>query len=266
MTGGRHAAPRGRSARSVGRGTWVAAAGVSLLVAGAVLGLGGAGIGPFVHHGKPLLAAPAGAEPGPSPTAPALPEPAPSPGTQPFATVRGLHLYLPSDTVVRIGYHEASFPVALALTPLGRCLRDFNRTKFRKPPTTAGADYLVMSSRGRRDAATSAADVALLPGTAVLAPTTGVVTSAKAYRLYGRYRDMRIAIRPDGARGIVVVMIHVDHVAVHRGDRVFAGVTPIGVPRIFAFSSQVNDYIGPGIPHVHIEVNTIGPARHETSD
>jgi murein DD-endopeptidase MepM/ murein hydrolase activator NlpD len=123
-----------------------------------------------------------------------------------------------------------------------------------------------MSSRGRRQAATSAADVALRRGTVVLAPTTGVVTSAKAYRLYGRYRDMRIAIRPDGVRGIAVVLIHVDRVTVRRGDRVFAGVTPIGVPRMFAFSSQVNDYIGPGIPHVHIEVNTIGPARHQASD
>jgi hypothetical protein len=34
---------------------------------------------------------------------------------------------------------------------------------------------------------------------------------------------------------------------------------------VFPFSSQVNDYIGPGIPHVHIEVNTLGPARHEAS-
>lgn len=225
-----------------------------------------AGVGPFAHHGRPLLAAPAGAQPGVASRSPEQAAPPPSPRTAPFAMVRGLTLYLPSKVVVRVGYHEASFPVAIGLTPLGRCLRDFNRTKFTKPPPTAGPDYLVMSSRGRRQAATSAADVALRPGTVVLAPVTGVVTSAKAYRLYGRYRDMRVAIRADGSRGIEVVVIHIDRVVVHRGDRVFAGVTAMGVPRIFAFSSQVNDYIGPGIPHVHIEVNTIGPARHETSD
>jgi hypothetical protein len=31
---------------------------------------------------------------------------------------------------------------------------------------------------------------------------------------------------------------------------------------VFSFRSQVNDYVGPGIPHIHIEVNRIGaPAQ-----
>jgi hypothetical protein len=168
--------------------------------------------------------------------------------------------------VVRVGYHEASFHMALALTPMGRCLRDYNRTKFAKPPATPGPDYLVMSSRGRGTPATTAADVAMPLGTTVLSPATGVITSAKPYRLYGRYFDIRIAIRPDRTNRIEVVVEHVNHVRIHRGDRVFAGVTPLGIPRVFPFSSQINDYIGPGIPHVHIEVNTLGPARHEASN
>jgi hypothetical protein len=167
---------------------------------------------------------------------------------------------------VLIGYHEASYPVTLALSPVGRCVRDYNRTKFRKPAPGPGPAYFVMSSRGRGQPATSAADIALPRGTIARSPVTGVVVVAKPYRLYGRYPDVRIAIRPDAVRGIEVIVIHVDRVRLHRGDRVFAGVTPLGIPRVFPFRSQVNDYIGPGIPHVHIEVNRIGASRHQTTD
>jgi murein DD-endopeptidase MepM/ murein hydrolase activator NlpD len=242
---------------------------VALVVVAFAIGLDITGVAPFGRGGS-LLAPPAGAAPA-SPGTTAVPAPPLSsspPPTQAFASVRGIELHLPAaaERIVEIGYHEASFPVALALAPLGTCVRDLNRTKFAKPRPTSGPDYIVMSSRGRGRPATSAADVAMRRGTTVLAPTTGVVTGAKPYRLYGRYRDVRISIRPDGIAGVEVVVIHVDHVQVHKGDRVLSGVTAIGVPRVFPFSSQVNDYIGPGIPHVHIEVNRLGPARHETSD
>ncbi len=247
---------------------FVLACTAALTVTAVSIGLGITGTGPFGGGGALRLVPPAGAETPPAATPTAPPWRPPTPSTPAFATVRGIVLYLPAgeDRVVRIGYHEASYPVALAMAPFGTCLRDFNRTKFAKPPPTPGPDYIVMSSRGRGQPATSAADVALPRGTTVLSPATGVVTSAKPYRLYGRYRDVRISIRPDGVSGVEVVIIHVDRVLVHRGDRVDAGSTPIGIPRVFPFSSQVNDYIGPGIPHVHIEVNRLGPARHEASD
>lgn len=265
--------PNGDVPRASGgrhRGRFIAFASmVAIAVVAVAIALGVAGAAPFGRAGA-LLAPPAGAATSsPGGTGPSSSPPTPPAQlTQAFATVHGIQLYLPatSDRIVKIGYHEASYPVALALTPLGTCVRDFNRTVFAKPSPTPGPDYIVMSSRGRGHPATSAADVAMPRGTTVLSPVTGVVRSAKPYRLYGRYRDVRISIQPEGLTGIEVVVIHVDRVVVHRGDRVFAGVTALGVPRVFPFSSQVNDYIGPGIPHVHIEVNRLGPARHETSD
>jgi hypothetical protein len=115
-----------------------------------------------------------------------------------------------------------------------------------------------MSSRGRPHPATSAADIAMLPNAAVLAPVTGTVKSVKTYRLYGTYVDLRLAITPTGHLRLRVVMIHVRAVLVHPGDLVYAGVTRVASVRVFPFSSQVNDYIGPAIPHVHIEVKEIG--------
>jgi hypothetical protein len=167
-------------------------------------------------------------------------------------------LYLPAHSPVAVGYHEASLPDALQLAPLGRCTHDFNRTKFVKPGPTAGPDYVVMSSRGRPHPATSAADIAVRPNAAVLAPVTGTVKSVKTYRLYGAYIDLRLAITPSGHARFRVVMIHVRALLVHPGDMVYAGVTRVASVRLFPFSSQVNDYIGPGIPHVHIEVKELG--------
>jgi hypothetical protein len=190
----------------------------------------------------------------------------PVPLTRPFASVHGLRLYLPVPRPALVGYHEASYRVARALSPVGRCVRDYNRTKYKKPPPGPGPAYFVMSSRGRGHPATSAADIAMAPGAVVRSPVTGVVVGTRPYRLYGRYPDVRIAIRPDAVRGIQVIVIHVQRVRIHRGERLFAGVTPLGVPRVFPFRSQVNDYIGPGIPHVHIEVNSFGASRHQTTD
>jgi hypothetical protein len=251
---------------------WGLVAAAAVVLAGAALWVVLPVTAPFAHRGRPIGAPPAGAAPAP-PAGPRLPGKSastpstpPTPHTGRFASVRGLQLYLPASHPVLIGYHEASYGVALALSPSGRCVRDYNRTKFRKPPPGPGPHYFVMSSRGRGRSATSAADIAMHKGTIIRSPVTGVVVGAKPYRLYGRYPDDRIVIRPDAVRGIQVVVIHAQRVRVQRGERVFAGVTPIGVPRVFPFRSQVNDYIGPGIPHVHIEVNKIGASRHQAKD
>jgi hypothetical protein len=210
-----------------------------------------------LHHPQEVLASPGG--PGASASPSVVPSsPAPSPATVAFATVRGLTLYVPALHVVTLGYHEASYPVALAMTPLGRCVHDYNRYKFTKPPPTAGPDFIVMSSRGRPHPATSAVDVAMRAGTVILSPVTGRVASVRHYLLYGRTPDIRLAIWPEGRTKIQVVMEHLTDLRVRRGQQLFAGVTPIATPRILPFSSQVNDYIGAGIPHIHVEVNTYG--------
>jgi hypothetical protein len=177
---------------------------------------------------------------------------------EPMASVRGLTLVVPGIRVKAVAYHEASRARAIALRPRGRCARNANRTKFTPPHATEGPAYLVMSSRGRPHPATSAVDVAMRKGTSVLAPVSGKIVTVKQYDLYGRYRDVKIVIRPSHADHLLVTMIHLDRLQVRKGDVVTAGQSPIGVPRVFPFNSQVNDYIGGGIPHVHIEVKERG--------
>jgi hypothetical protein len=157
-----------------------------------------------------------------------------------------------------IGYHEASLPGALAFRPIGRCAHDYNRTRFACPRPARGPPFIIMSSRGRVDPPTSAVDVAMRPHAVVLSPVTGFVLTARAYRLYGTYPDVEITLAADGSPGLRVLLIHIDRVKVRRGDFVVAGWTPLGRARSFPFGSQVNDYVGVGIPHVHIEVKRRG--------
>jgi hypothetical protein len=180
------------------------------------------------------------------------------PGTPAFARVRGLILYLPAPKPVGVAYHEAFKDAALRLRPLGRCVRNENRTKFNRPAVTEGPDYMVMSSRGRGHAATSAVDVALAEGAVILSPVTGTVASVRRYRLYGAYRDFRVALRPEGHDRLRAIILHVTGLQVMRGSDLVAGVTVIGSVRSFPFRSQVNDYVGVGISHVHIEVKRRG--------
>jgi len=171
-----------------------------------------------------------------------------------FAQVAGLRLIVPSQRFDAVAFHEATYADAMELEPLGRMTHNFNRTKFDPPPTAPGVPYLVETSRGRTNAATSAADV-LLPRTAsVLTPVTGTVMVAKRYKLYGRYPDMRVEIKPQGFPDLRVVIIHLDQVTVVRGDEVSATLTAIGKPRVFPFDSVVNDEVASDDPHIHIEV------------
>jgi murein DD-endopeptidase MepM/ murein hydrolase activator NlpD len=196
-----------------------------------------------------------------APVAPVLVAPGPRPAplqSLPMASIRGITLNVPGSRVVGIGYHEAALRDAMGLHPQGHLARNANRTKFTDPGTTLGPAYIIMSSRGRAHPATSAVDVAMPSGARVLAPVTGKVISVKKYYLYGRYLDYRVDIRPSDNSKLRVVLIHLMQLSIRRLDEVTAGVTPLGQPRTFPFHSQINDYVGAGVPHVHIEVKELG--------
>ena len=192
--------------------------------------------------------------PSPSSIATAPVAPSPPPEGVPFARAKGVTLYLPAPDPPLIGYHEASYSDAATLTPIGRLQKNANRTKFRPPKDERGPRYTVMSSRGRPTPATSAVDVVLPPSSRVRAPVSGVVVQVKPYKLYGKYPDERVEISVDGHPDVHVVMIHLTHVRVARGDRVSATLSVIGEPRVFPFRSETDDYVRGGDPHVHIEI------------
>lgn len=180
-----------------------------------------------------------------------------------LATIEGIDLLVPAHDVVMIGYHEASYGDALGLTPVGRLVGNENTTKYTAGiDALGGADYLVLSSRGRRQGATTAVDIVLAPGVNVISPVSGIVTDVRPYQLYGRHQDTRIEIQPDGAPMLRVVLIHVSGVGIREGDRVMAGQTVLAdEANLFPFSSQVDRYTEPvRYAHVHLEVKPPGGA------
>lgn len=184
------------------------------------------------------------------------------PATALFAGVQQVQLSLPAPEVVRIGYHEASFPNALELTPLGANVDNQNTTKFTAGDASDGPEYLVLSSRGRSNPATSAVDIVLPEGTPVASVVSGEVSEVEPYLLYGRHEDTKIEIVPDGRPDLRVVLIHVDGVRVRPGDRVEAGRTVLAASaNRFPFASHIDRYAeGTPDPHVHIEVKVPDPA------
>ena len=193
----------------------------------------------------------------PAPSAAPPPDAPDEPDTKVFATYGDLDLHLPTPRPILVGFHEASSPDALEMGPRGTVVENENTTKF-EPPTVVdeGGEYLVLSSRGRRQAATSAVDVIMHVDDPVRSPVDGTVTDVREYHLYGSHTDHRIEIRPEEYPDLRLVLIHMDDVEVEVGDELVAGRTHLaGTARPFPFGSQIDRYTEPDRwPHVHIEV------------
>lgn len=209
-----------------------------------------------------------GAEPGQSVAASAVPS---RPGSDDasrsartaavFATVDGLELAMPHGRPQVLAFHEASRAEALELAPVGVLAGNDNPTSFTPPADTEGPAYRVLSSRGRARPATSAIDVAVPLGDAVAAPVNGTIRAVTEYPLYGRVRDWRVEITPEGRPDLTVVLIHLLRPTVDVGDTVTAGQTPIGVARLLPFASHVDYVMDQRHPHVHIEVKPASEAE-----
>ena len=216
-----------------------------------------------------LLAGGRGAPPtvGPSPSPDVtadVPEPS-LPPTAVFAETLGIPLHLPAARARLVAFHEASMEGAIPMLPFGTC-RPCRHPRFRPPPV-GGVElrYAVMDPRGRRSAPTSAVDVVLDADARVLSPVSGRVRVVRPYRLYGRYADTRVAIVPEGALGLEVVLLHLRGGRLALGDRVVAGVTSLGRARSFPVRSQVARFARGAHPHVHVEV-VDARARDEAKD
>lgn len=173
--------------------------------------------------------------------------------------VGDLLVHVPAEDAVLVSYHEAAFPEALAISPLGSLLGNENPTRgLDHAEDAAGVPFHVQVSRGRANAPTSAVDVVMRPGEQVRAPVTGTVTDVRSYRLYGSHEDVRLEIRPDGAPDRAIVLIHVQDVVVGAGDRVVVGDVLAGAARQFPFSAVVDRQTAPDrFGHVHLEVKQL---------
>lgn len=185
-----------------------------------------------------------------------------------FARINDKNLVLPvdSESVSVIAYHSVNNESSVALSPLGERV-DGNLVARGVERVIAGpADirYHVLQSRGRVVTETGAVDVGAPAGSMITSPVTGEVVSVRAYKLYGKYDDYQVDIRPKSLSDVIVSLLLVEDPRVHINQTVEAGKTVIGVVRapIPELAERLTSLTGDTGSHVHLQV-TSSPAPLE---
>lgn len=183
------------------------------------------------------------------------------PPTPVFALAGGIRLRLPveTDQLTLVGYHQATNDLARTMRPVPFRTMSYGLPAMDGfvPGLPRSIDHLTMWRTGRSGPPTRAVDVGAPAGSAVLSPVDGVVTALRPYELYGVTPDVEIHVRPDGVRGLEVVLLHVDRTRVRRGDRVEAGRTRLADVRRLSrrLRMQLAYFSHDAGDHVHVQVN-----------
>lgn len=191
--------------------------------------------------------------------------------TPAFATYRSLNLRMPVDPcdVTVIAFHQASGDKAFHMESLTPDADMEAAAKVKAVATGASAEtgdavqtiwqgeVLRLWRSNRSGMPDTAADIGADPGSDVYSPVTGTVLQVRAYKLYDKYDDYEIHIKPDGWPEIDVVLIHVDDVSIAVGDRVVGGATRIACVRKMSdkIDIQLGGYTKNGGDHVHMQLN-----------
>lgn len=150
-----------------------------------------------------------------------------------FARLGDRNLLLPvaaGDATI-IAYQPISDERAVALSPLGEQVNAnsvvrFFRGLFSGKPLVR---YYLLSGKGR--VPTSSVLIGAPAGSPVTSPVSGVVTAVKQYKLYGKYDDVQIDIRPEELSGDTVSLMLISDPVVSIGEVVSAGKTQLGKVR-----------------------------------
>jgi hypothetical protein len=217
---------------------------------------------------------------------------APAGPTPVFASLRGATLRLPvsASAVTVLAFHQSAYRDTVALKPLvalGSPARARKAATAARATIKAGGEATVAATPegGAEDgegvwtgsalqlwrstsggARNSAVDCGAAPGTPVLSPVDGVVMQVRPYKLYGRYADFEIHIKPDAWSDLDVIVLHVTNPAIAAGTRVVGGVTRIAQVRALSrvlSGMQLRTYTLDGGNHTHVQVNRI-PRPMET--
>jgi hypothetical protein len=157
----------------------------------------------------------------------------------PYGLVGPVTLHHPADRVEAIGFHQSGHDGAQA-----------------QAAARGAARWFVQEDRERDTDPQGAADIVVEPDREIRSPVTGTVLRGGTYTLYCDKVDQHVVIEPDARPGWEVKVLHVEGLALSKGQRVEAGVTRLAArARVLPFASNVEDHTAvPAWPHVHIEV------------
>lgn len=216
-----------------------------------------------------------------SPSASAQAAAKPAAPTPAFGAFRGRRLHLPvvASAVTVLAFHESSYNDTYQmkwLVPQGSMSAAAAKTNAAKAahipvhatPTGAAEDAngiwtgsaLELWRTGRAGRRDTAIDCGAKPGTTVLPLLSGTVMEIRPYKLYGKYSDYEIHVRPDGWSDVDVVTLHVTDPEVQLGQHVVAGVTPLAKVRhlsAIVHGLQLRTYSTDGGNHTHVQINKV---------
>jgi hypothetical protein len=195
-----------------------------------------------------------------------------------------LRLPVPAASVTVLAFHQSSYADTVAMTSLVPFAsvskaRAAAAAALAKVKAGGKATVLATPASGAEDGAgvwtgsalqlwrsgvggkmNSAADCGANAGTPVFSPVDGTVMEIRPYKLYGKYDDFEIHIKPDAWDDIDVIVLHVVDPAVTVRTRVTGGVTRIASVRNLAKTVsgiQLRNYSLNGGNHTHVQLTTI---------
>ena len=150
-----------------------------------------------------------------------------------FARLGDRNLLLPvaARDVTIIAYQPVTDDRAVQFSPIGDRANSNALVKFFRGIFAGQPSVRYYQLPGEGGGATGSILVGAAPGCPVTAPISGTVTAVKQYKLYGKYDDVQVDIRPDEMSGITISMLFVEEPAVSIGEVVTAGKTQLGKVR-----------------------------------
>jgi hypothetical protein len=150
-----------------------------------------------------------------------------------FARLGDRNLLLPvaARDVTIIAYAPVSDDRAVQFSPIGdransNAFVRFFRGIFAGAPSVR---YYLLPGSG--NGPTGSVLVGAAAGSPVTAPISGTITAVKQYKLYGKYDDVQVDIRPDEMSGVTMSILFIDEPVVSIGEVVTAGKTQLGKVR-----------------------------------
>lgn len=146
----------------------------------------------------------------------------------PFAAVEDIALHLPLSAPGGVVFMEADNAAAMPLAPLGSMTTNDNPDGFTLAQTFDGPAFAVHAPLSGVRPATGMAAVLAAPGTALVAPVEGTVSSVTSGEDQDGVQNWAVAISPANRPDLYVVIRGLATAGVAVGQAVTAGTTPVG--------------------------------------
>lgn len=175
-----------------------------------------------------------------------------------FARLGDRNLILPvaaTDATI-IAYQPISDERAVTLTPIGDKVNTNALVKFFRDIFASESAVRYYQLDGKGTSPTNSVLIGAPQGSAVTAPVSGIVTGVKEYKLYGKYDDVEIQIRPGELSGTTVTLMLISDPVVSIGEVVSAGKTQLGTVRECPpeLAETISQYTRDAGAHIHLKV------------